>query len=56
MGAWLNVCMSNDSKRLSKCFYIVNSSFSPYSPVESQAELTVIHSYADRAETGNVNR
>ena len=54
MGAWLNGCMSNDLKRLSKCIYIMNSSFIPYNPVESQAEHTAIHLHTARAENGYI--
>ena len=54
MGAWLNGCMSNDLKRLSRCIYIVNSSFISYNPVESQAKHRAIHSYTARAENGYI--
>jgi hypothetical protein len=49
MGAWLDGCIMNDSKSLSKYIYTANSGFITYI-------RTTIHSYLATAETGIINR
>lgn len=49
MGAWLNGCMRKGLKRLSKSIHTAAFKF-------ISCNHTIIHSYADRAKTGNIIR
>ncbi len=49
MDVWLNGCMRNDSKRLSRCIYKAISGFITFNH-------TVMHSYLTATETGIINR
>lgn len=48
MDVWLNGCMMNDSKRLSKCIYTATPGF-------FTCNHTVMHSYLTTVETGIIN-
>jgi len=55
MGAWLDECMRNGSKRLSKSIHSTASGFITYNLSQTPGRHTVMHSYATRVEIGNIS-